>query len=1553
MTAHDRLEAYPTNQEPRTKIQMSRDPELTAHLEWLGYIQPVGLVVSAPSLLQAQAHVNSNVIPQHQRFLACLPVDKHDEVVPQIEDFPAFVRQVLDWTESDLVAFDDAAKSGIDVSGLEVVLPEYNETLRPTWIVPEFKSASAKSSLSTDSAATAATAATASAEPKQPSNADRFVMLIQQVPPDQDLDEPQEETDRRWHASPHARFERLLRETQVPAGLLINGRKLRLVYAPRGETSGYLTFNVDEMVSVAGRPMFAALHMLLNSDRLFNLEKKQRLPSILVESRKYQNIVSTQLAQQVMAAMYELLRGFQAADDQWNGKLLKDVLASNPQNVYHGLLTILMRSVFILYAEDRNLLSNHPVYTSYYSITGLFERLRTDAGQYPDTMDQRYGAWAQLLTLFRMIYEGGNHEDLKIPARKGYLFDPERYPFLEGGLGIEGLGLGKDVGIGEEYQHIAKNELVQERRPQTTYNQPPTTNHQQPTTKNEEPTTKNSPLSTKNEEPRTKNSPPTTNHQQPTTKHEEPTTKNSSLSTKNEEPRTKNVFIPRVSDGVIYRVLNNLLILDGERLSYRSLDVEQIGSVYEAIMGFEVKVATGRSIAIKPTKKHGAPATINLEELLATEKSKRAAWLSEQSDQDLTGKALESLKSAATIEELLAALGNKIASEVTPNVAASGAMIFQPSDERRRSGSHYTPRSLTEPIVRTTLEPILKQLYDPESPIPTPYSPTKEDKKRYTQGELDARIRLSERAIEHARRAREVGTPHPSQLLDLKVCDPAMGSGAFLVETCRQLGDELVKAWYAHYKDDSGAEGFPDIPPDEDELLYARRLIAQRCLYGVDKNVMAVDLAKLSLWLVTLAKDHAFTFLDHSLRAGDSLVGLTREQIIGFHWEPKLQKKFGEDQIQKRLDKATEARVKILSAREDVPYRDQEQRMAVADDALNLIRMVGDACVSAFFAGDKKKAREDRCQELYDISSEYLASWKGSTVDFAARDLLGQAAGSLRQGEHPISPFHWEIEFPEVFARENSGFDAFMGNPPFAGKNNFIPSNHKCYLQWLKENHQKSHGNSDLVAYFFRVAFEMLREHGCLGLLATKTIRQGDTRATALTWIRLNGGTIYSARRRYRWPGVAAVVVSIVHVVKVNKTKARCSLKLDERTVTDITAFLFDSAGDDSPATLAANVNKSFIGSIILGIGFTFDDGDTSGKALPISAIGKLVEDDKRNADRIFTYIGGDEILSLVKLQPERFIINFSQFGLDEAEKWPALLKIVKDRVKGTRATHSTANWWHYERDRADLYNAIRGKPRVLVRAVTSKHHEAFVFLDNVRPCVYDQTLVVFADDRDRLFAILAGQTHESWAQFFGGTLEDRPRYNVEDCFESFPFPKSFDNDESLEKAGMQCHTFRERLMSENEEGLRKTYNRFHDPHERSSGIFKLRELHDAMDRAVLEAYGWDDLAATARCEFLLDYEEEGTGDWGLGVGDLGEENQSLSASPKSRRKLPWRLRWPDDFRDEVLAHLLELNEQRHKEELLAAGAPSAPKKVPKASAKKKAKTPTSADQLQLGLDEE
>ena len=390
---------------------MAKSPEELAHIEWLGYVQPVGLVVSIPAMLEAQCYINKNIMAEHARFLNCLARDSAGNVQTEIRDLREFVQSVLGWESDDLISLPERGRLPSEYTDLEVVLPQYHETLRPTHVVPEFTSNTDESSGSKS----------------------KYVLLIQELASKIALDEPLEsDSAKHWNASPQAKFERLLRETGVSIGLLFNRSQFRLVYAPRGETSGYATFNVDEMAQVAGRPMFAALHMLLGVERLFSLADKQRLPYILENSRKYQNTVSTALAEQVTSALFELLRGFQAANDQRIGELLRHVLANNPQHVYHGLLTVLMRLVFVLYAEDRGLVSGDPTYTNHYSVSGLFQRLRSEAGRFPDTMDQRFGAWAQLLTLFRLVYEGGQHAELKIPARKGYLFDPNRSPFLEG-----------------------------------------------------------------------------------------------------------------------------------------------------------------------------------------------------------------------------------------------------------------------------------------------------------------------------------------------------------------------------------------------------------------------------------------------------------------------------------------------------------------------------------------------------------------------------------------------------------------------------------------------------------------------------------------------------------------------------------------------------------------------------------------------------------------------------------------------------------------------------------------------------------------------------------------------------------------------------------------------------------------------------------------------------------------------------------------------------------------------------------------------------------------
>lgn len=1334
---------------------MARDPEALAHQEWIGYVQPVGLVVSIPALLAAQAQINRNIIPDHQRFLACLPRHKDDEIIPELRDFPEFTRIVLNWRASDL----EAVVPGDDkYASLEVVLPEYHETLRPTHVVREY-------------------------EPKNPAHP--WMMLVQSLPSGSALDDVATHDNRNWEASPHAKFERLLRETRVPIGLLINNTQIRLVYAPRGETSGYATFNVSEMAQVAGRPVFAALHMLLCEERLFALGEKQRLPAILAESRKYQNVVSSQLAEQVLAALYELVRGFQAADDQSKGELLREVLAENPNHVYQGLLTVLMRLVFVLFAEDRGLLSSDPTFANFYSITGLFERLRADDGRFPDTMNQRYGAWAQLLTLFRLIYEGASHGEFKIPPRHGYLFDPDRYNFLEG------------------------RKWKSPRQP-------------------------------------------------------------------DEVAR-----VPRVADGVIFRVLNNLLILHGERLSYRTLDVEQIGSVYETMMGFDLEVAQGRSIAIKPKKSHGAPTTINLEALLAVKCADRGKWLKRMSEQELTGQLLEALKTANNVDGLLAALDKKIAKSVTPNVVSKGAMILQPSDERRRSGSHYTPRSLTEPIVRTTLRPILEQL-GPQ--------------------------------------------PKPEQILDLRVCDPAMGSGAFLVEACRQLGDELVKAWHFH-------KAVPTLPPDEDELLHARRLIAQRCLYGVDRNPMAVDLSKLSLWLATLAKDHPFTFLDHSLRAGDSLVGLTREQIAGFHWKPDQQMEFLSESLKRQIDRATEFRRRILASRDDVPYVDLQQNLAVADEALDRIRRVGDLVIAAFFAADKDRGREIKRNEYLQLISEaqgqqvrgeHLHRW------------LGIVQG-LRTSSHPMSPFHWQIEFPEVFAlyttrKPFGGFDAIVGNPPFMGGSKISTNLGTYFLDWLLTVHPGSHGNGDLVAHFFRRGFDLITANGCCGLIATKTIGQGDTRTTGLRWICEHGATIYAARKRLRWPGQAAVVVSVVWLSKGTLSPP---FELDGRSASIITAFLFHAGGHENPLVLQSNRGVSFLGSKIYGQGFVFDDTDS--EATPLAEMRRLIAKDGRNSERIFPYIGGEEVNDDPFQTHHRYVINFGVLSEQEARRWPDLMEIVEAKVKPVRLRQKrevrAKYWWRFGEPTPALYGAVEALERTLA---ISYHTECFAFSLLPASCVFSHALIIIATESIAFFSVLQSRQHETWARFLGSSIGDTLRYTPSDCFETFPFPEHLAANTMIESAGRQYYDFRTSLLVKNNEGLTKTYNRFHDPEERSPDILKLRELHFVMDRAVLEAYGWHDLAQNVNCEFLLDYEDD-------------EEDEEQRSTGRGRKK-PWRYRWPDDFRDEVLARLLELNKQRAEQErLLGSGAQK--KRSARCPRKASKQVPKTANTLFPGID--
>jgi hypothetical protein len=348
---------------------MATDRELRAHKDWLGMVQPVGLVVSPSALVRAQVYPTHPIIDRQNALRRLLP-DSDDDRAAELKDFPAFCIEVLGWRPADL-ATADALPEKFTVS-----IPEYNEVLSPTYAVTDLD------------------------------RPGEFLMLIEVTQTGENLDRARTGGDNVWHATPQERFNRLLRETGVPIGLLCNGLEIRLVYAPSGESPGHISFRIDAMCEVAGRPILAACHTLLSSERLFSVPAAQRLPRLLGESRKYQTEVSIKLAEQVLEAQNELLSGFSAADRASDGRLLGDAIRSAPDHVYGGMLSVLLRLVFILYAEERGMLPVAEIYQRNYSVIGLFERLREDDARFHDTMDHRFSAWPQLLTLFRLIFDG-------------------------------------------------------------------------------------------------------------------------------------------------------------------------------------------------------------------------------------------------------------------------------------------------------------------------------------------------------------------------------------------------------------------------------------------------------------------------------------------------------------------------------------------------------------------------------------------------------------------------------------------------------------------------------------------------------------------------------------------------------------------------------------------------------------------------------------------------------------------------------------------------------------------------------------------------------------------------------------------------------------------------------------------------------------------------------------------------------------------------------------------------------------------------------------------
>jgi hypothetical protein len=1282
------------------------------HADWLSLVESSGPFLSLPVLLRAFPQGLDPRDPEQARQLR-LAYEEWQENLSLTAKQRAWVMHVL--TQVLLHPNELLAEGQTLPPGLMATMAEYGETLRP------------------ELALLGPTGSGLAGKPQ---------LLISLYPVEQSLDKPV--TGKHWKATPGTRMMELLHATDVPLGLVTNGEEWMLVFAPRGDTTGftswYASLWIDEPITLR------AFHSLLSTRRFFGVAPSDTFLALLKESAQDQQEVTNQLGDQVRDAVEVLIQAFDRLDQDSGRTLLKGL---DEKSLYDAALTVMMRLVFLFSAEERGLLHlGEPLYDENYAVSTLREQLQEVADYYgEEVLERRHDGWARLLASFRAVHGGVNHQDLMLPAYGGSLFDPDRYPFLEG-------------------------------RAQGTRWQ-------------------------------------------------------SSLAAPLE-----------INNRVVLHLLKSLQMLqvkvpgggpaESLRVSFEGLNIEQIGHVYEGLLDHTAVRAKEVVLGLAASrKKPVASMTLaEIEKLRHEDEVRLIEVLQEETGR--SAKALENvLKNDVDTEDfhkIMVACGQD--KELAERIIRFRGLLRQDSFERlvvvlpggiyvgqdgarRSTGTHYTPRSLTEPIVQHTLEPLVYQ------------GPS--------EGLTKEQWRLRS----------------PKEILDLKVCDMAMGSGAFLVQACRYLSERLVEAWENLEKEHPGEVlitpegGFSQGEPSErlipkeavERLAIARRLVADRCLYGVDINPMAVEMAKLSIWLITVDKSRPFTFLDHALKCGDSLLGICRfKQLETFSLDDEHARQVI---ILANYDELIRTAIAKRRELELLPSNDADQIAAKkalldqAEERLQQLKLAADLLIAAELTEGKDQKKDMARASAHIKVTQYIHMPGSEFQRFACEQLEGRRT------------LHWPLEFPEVF--ESGGFNAFMGNPPFLGGTRLEPTFGRDYRRYLVEalagGLRGLRGAADLCSYFFLRSATLTRPIGYAGLIATNSIAQGDSAIVGLGQLLSRGCRIFRSISSIPWPGTAAAHVSLVWFAREQNG---IEVVLDDKPVSAIGAHLSEETAPAVAYVLASNRDQAFEGAKPAGMGFIL----TNEEALA------LLDANPESKEIIKPYLNGEDVNSDPEHHPSRRIINFRDFPLESdgtlspgalaASSFPECLALVEARVKPERLALEPSTswnrglrdkWWQFGLWRPALARAVAGLSKVLVSSRVTAHHN-FCFAPT--DCVFSDRLVVIASDRLEMFAIVSSTIHGEWAHRPGATtLETRLIYLPTWAYATFPFPTLT---AALATKGERYNEFRRHIMKTRKEGLTRTYNRFDNPGEKSVDVEQLRALHVEMDHAVADAYGWNDL---------------------------------------------------------------------------------------------------------------
>ena len=964
---------------------------MSANHDWLNLIEASGPFLAVPVLREVLPQGLEALTSGRPQRLRAAYDEWRDAVDADDPDMPAIHSAWIDEAlQSALEADDQVLRRAPSLpERLKASLPEHGVTIVPDLAIVN------------------------------PTQGDAPLLLLQIYDPDADLDATRNydglaTTPGDWMVS-------LLRATECPLGLVTNGERWMLVHAPAGAVASFASW----YARLWGQEpeTLRAFVSLLGVRRFFGPEV-ERLPALFERSLKHQDDVTDALGEQVRRAVEVLVQSLDRADQDRNRDLLHDV---DPKELYEAGLTVMMRLVFLLAAEERGLLLlGDPRYDAFYALSSLRMQLRADS---EEILERRRSAWSRLLALFRGVFGGIDHPVLRLPAMGGSLFDPDRYPFLEG------------------------------RKKGTSWRSDPA------------------------------------------------------------EP------LP-IDDRTVLLLLEAIQTFEGRTLSYRALDVEQIGHVYEGLLERTVQRVDDVTLELEGSAK-AKNARVTLGEIesarldgaariveLLKERSERSEpairnAIGREPEERVAARLLTVCRGDVALRDRILPYAELLRTDPWgyPLVHHAGAFVVVLGADRRESGTHYTPKSLTEKIVEQTLTPIVYR------------------------GPAEGTAR------------EDWKLKNADELLDLKICDPAMGSGAFLVQACRWLADRLVEAWSdmevaGGRLDDEGriraaddTAGFEPLSRDtEDRAILARRLIAERCLYGVDKNPLAVELAKLSLWLTTLAKRRPFGFLDHNLRSGDSLLGVgTLAQLTALNMKPAAgdQLRLFGRAVRRAVNHALTLRTQLRA----IPIHDiyDVEAMAALDSNSNAelatSELIADAFIGLVVSTESGQDLEKRLAAL-SITADRATDGAAD----ASRELEMQAQADLARdfvGEQRGRPFHWPLEFPEVFLRPNGGFDAFVGNPPFLGNRLWKGTYGPAFQRVVQTVLEVAPGKIDLSVVFHRRAATLLRQGGAYGLLATNNIAEGSAVSVGLERVATEGD-FYFSRKGVPWPGTASTVIAMV-----------------------------------------------------------------------------------------------------------------------------------------------------------------------------------------------------------------------------------------------------------------------------------------------------------------------------------------------------------------------------------------------------------------------------------------